>query len=134
MLTFSEIADIFVKSMGYNPLLCSSEEDAKIRSLEMKNNKSSYPVYYFKSDTSGEKSYEEFYTEDEELDLESFFNLGVIKNSPKKSFTDIKVMLNELNDLMVDDDLSKSNIISFLKNHLPDFSHNETGRNLDEKM
>ena len=79
MLTFSEISDYFLNSIGYKPILCSSEDEAKRKSLDLVNN-NYYPVYYFNSNTSGEKSYEEFYTENEDIEMNNFRLYWCCKN------------------------------------------------------
>src|SRR5687767_8142174 len=76
MKSFAEIADAYLFELGYKPDHSNSEEEAKEKSSRWKPTDMTYPVYYFDSDTSGEKSYEEFYTEDEELDLSAFKSLG----------------------------------------------------------
>jgi hypothetical protein len=91
-------------------------------------------VYFFVSETSGEKTFEEFYTDGEQLDLESFKALGVIKNAPKKSFSEIELMIGELNRVLKDPGVLKSDIVKVMSDFLPSFHHIETGKNLDQKM
>ncbi|MFA5820048.1 MAG: polysaccharide biosynthesis protein [Bacteroidales bacterium] len=93
-----------------------------------------YPIYFFDSDTSGEKSFEEFYTEKEILDNDSFINLGVVKNSKKRSISEIDAIFNQLHTLFESCKVTKSAIVDILKVYLPNFEHIETGKGLDEKM
>jgi FlaA1/EpsC-like NDP-sugar epimerase len=97
-------------------------------------NPKSWPVYFFGSDTSGEKSFEEFYTDNEILDTESFINLGVIKNSKKRSIHEINSIFNNLENLFQKETISKAEIVYVLKEYLPNFEHIETGKGLDQKM
>tara|TARA_R110001583_G_scaffold58103_1_gene173449 strand:+ start:21804 stop:23018 length:1215 start_codon:yes stop_codon:yes gene_type:complete len=134
MVTFAEISDRFLRTLGYEPLVCSSEEEAKQKALDLDENSTHYPVFYFGSDTSGEKSFEEFFTDDEILDEQSFSSLGVIKNAPKKELSEVGVLTSELSDLLAASDISKAGIVIALSNFLPNFKHIETGKSLDQKM
>ena len=98
------------------------------------NNSKSFPVYFFESVTSGEKSYEEFFTDQEVLDLKTFKNLGVIKNSIKRDKVEIDHIVKSLKNIFLKNDVLKSDIVNILKKHLPTFKHIETGKNLDSKM
>jgi len=93
-----------------------------------------YPIFFFGSDTSGEKSFEEFFTEKEELDNESFINLGVVKNSTKRSIQEIDSIFDQLHNLFESNQVSKAAIVEILKTYLPNFEHIETGKGLDSKM
>ena len=93
-----------------------------------------YPVYFFGSDTSGEKAFEEFFTENEVLDMDSFINLGVVKNSRKRSIHEIDEIFTRLRDLFASEQVTKAAIVEILKKYLPNFEHIETGKGLDSKM
>ena len=80
LTTFSDIAQRYIKNLGYEPHLCKSEEEARSQSKDLISRKK-WPCFFFKSDTSGEKDFEEFFTENEKLDLNRFKNLGIIKNN-----------------------------------------------------
>jgi FlaA1/EpsC-like NDP-sugar epimerase len=133
MVYFKEITEDFFEAMGMKTLHPRTEEQAKLYMKERPDNKW-YPVYYFQSDTSGEKLYEEFYTEKDELDMNSYQSLGVIKNAKKETLSKINETLIELKTLMRSGDYEKSEIINLLKNYIPDFEHIETGKGLDQKM
>jgi FlaA1/EpsC-like NDP-sugar epimerase len=93
-----------------------------------------YPVYFFNSDTSGEKLYEEFYTDEDQIDLNLYQSLGVIKNAKKIPLTDIETCLSEIKKVMNSTNYSKERIVSIIGNFIPDFKHIETGLGLDSKM
>ena len=91
-------------------------------------------MYFFSSSTSGEKQFEEFYTEGERIDRDRFRQLGVICDSPRKSAKDIDVMFAKLTDLFRDMEIDKAAIVELIADFIPNFRHIETGRSLDQKM
>lgn len=134
MQTFSVMAENLLKELGYTPDYCSTEEEAKEKALKLNAESDSYPVLFFKTDTSGEKKYEEFYTPGEEVDMSTFLNLGVIKNAKRKSIEEIQPIFDDLEALFNDDNVAKADIVKLLKEILPGFKHIETGKSLDQKM
>jgi len=134
MIPFDQIVRDLLESLGLEVDVCQSEEEAKEKALLLDENSKSYPVYFFGSDTSGEKSFEEFYTDKEVLDLNSFINLGVIKNSKKRDIKEIDEIFNRLHKLFDEEKVSKSELVDVLKEYLPNFEHIETGKGLDQKM
>ena len=133
-MTFSTIADRLLKSMGYEPYRCCSEEEARKFAAEMPENSREYPVYYFTSDTTGEKSFEEFYVAGERLDLERFQALGVITGGTGRPMDEVETFLQQLANLLQQPGVTKVEIVQALKSFLPNFEHHETGKNLDQKM
>ena len=134
MITFSAIADAFVKSLGYMPYRCGNEEEAKLFAKEMRGNSKEYPVYYFSSDTTGEKDFEEFFIRGECVNLNRFDSLGVIEDYKCKSTKDVDVYFNSLTELINKQYVTKADIVASLKSFVPNFEHEEKGRNLDQKM
>jgi FlaA1/EpsC-like NDP-sugar epimerase len=134
MIPFDQIALDLLKSLGLKPDICKTEEEAKSKAKQLTSNSVSYPVFFFGSNTSGEKSFEEFYTDEEQLDTNSFINLGVIKNSKKRNMTEIDDIFKRLNKLFESDEFSKSNLVEILKEYLPSFQHIEKGKGLDQNM
>jgi len=133
MTYFKEITEDFFKQSNREIVLCSSEKEAKNKSKNL-NPSDPYPVYFFESDTSGEKLYEEFFTESDELDQETFKSLGVIKNAKKLPKAEIDATIIDLKALLDSRSCDKSSIISLLQKYIPDFQHTETGKTLDQKM
>ena len=129
---FKEITLRFFEEAKREIVLCHTEEEAKEKSKNLENNP--YPVYFFASDTSGEKLYEEFYTETDTLDLEKFNSLGVITNSKKLQISEIEDALLEIHVILQKPGYDKELIVSAMKKYLPDFEHIETGKSLDQKM
>ena len=127
---FKEIALDFLKENRFEPELVKSEKEAK--EFNFDSNPSKYPIYFFKTDTSGEKTYEEFYTEEEDYEINKYDALGFIKTPDiKMSFEDVESdfenVFNNLNS-------EKSDIVTVIKKYVPDFIHIETGKHLDQKM
>jgi FlaA1/EpsC-like NDP-sugar epimerase len=114
--------------------LCKTEEDAKAKAELISETSSSYPVYYFSSNTSGEKSYEEFFTDQENLDLDTFKQLGVVKNSERKSITTVEEMIATIKNILDNPNIDKQAIVKTIQSFMPNFEHIETGKNLDQKM
>ncbi len=131
MLYFKEITEDFIKNLGYEVDICQTEEEAKSKSIKPQIEK--YPVYFFKTDTSGEKLYEEFYSKSDVINEEKFDSLGIITNSSIPSKEYVLKIIQEFNSLS-NSQSSKDDAISKLKKFLPNFSHIETGKSLDQKM
>jgi len=133
MMTFSTIADAFLQELGLSPLQLETESAARSAATSWVPGKP-YPVYYFKTDTSGEKGFEEFYTETEQLELSSFKQLGVIKNAASHSIAAVESTIDQLNEAFATPDVSKADVVKVISQLLPDFAHLETGRGLDQRM
>lgn len=134
MMTFDKIATILLKEHGYEVLKCSSDEEAVNKAEDLKNGSAQYPVHYSVSDTSGEKAYEEFFTETEIVDFDRFKALGIVieKNIPDKQ--KITNLFEKLNVVFDKEETTKEEIIDIMKSYLPNFEHIETGKFLDSKM
>ena len=127
---FKDIALDFLKENGLEPILVKSEEEAK--AFDIASNKDKYPVYFFKTDTSGEKTYEEFFNEEEDFNVDKYDSLGYITTIEKSiSFDEVK---NDFNKVFDNPNSTKTDIISVIKKYVPDFEHIETGKHLDQKM
>jgi FlaA1/EpsC-like NDP-sugar epimerase len=134
MIPFDAIAKDLINFLGMKPDICESEDEARRKALTLPENPTHYPIYFFGSDTSGEKAYEEFFTDKEVLDENSFINLGVVKNSSKRSISEIDDIFQRLKSLFDSDEVNKAAIVNILKTDLPNFEHIETGKGLDSKM
>ena len=133
LVNFKEITEDFFKYLGKEIKICNNEYEAKEYALNITDN-SPYPIYFFKTDTSGEKLYEEFYTSKDQIDLKKFNSIGIIKNSIKPSFSDVDLIIQEIENLFKRDSYEKEDIIKVMNKLLPDFNHIETGKTLDQKM
>ncbi len=132
MENFGDIALAFIKENGFEPLVCNSEEEAK-QKMQIAYETKQYPILLFGSNTSGEKLYEEFYTDVEELDLKTYASLGVIKNAPKRKKEELNQIIKSIEDLF-QKNVEKKDVVNLLNILLPGFQHIETGANLDQKM
>ena len=127
---FKEIALNFLNKNGFEPFLAKSEKEAK----EFNHDKfpNTYPIYFFKTDTSGEKSYEEFYTKDEDYDTNKFNSIGFIKYDKVNISTED--VLNDFENIFKNSKSEKLDIINVINKYVSNFKHIETGKNLDQKM
>lgn len=134
MMTFSSIADKFLMDMGFVPQYCQNEEEARKIASELPEKSEKYPVYYFKSDTTGEKSFEEFYVPGEHLNMERFQALGIIDSVQARPLAQLNEFLAHLAEILAKKETTKAEIVTVLQKYLPNFVHEEKGKNLDQKM
>lgn len=134
MQTFTHIAEQLLNACGYRPDYCETEEEARQKAVRLTPDSRDYPVHFFKSDTSGEKPFEEFYSENEKPDFSKYRSLGVIRSAQKKSRAEITNRVIRLRELFEKEDLNKNDVVEVLSELLPEFRHSETGKNLDQRM
>lgn len=134
MLTFSSICDDYVKAIGCEKVECTTDELAKKMATEMSYDTDKYPVVYFKSDTTGEKAFEEFYVPGEKIDMLRFTGIGVIEESEHRPMADVEAFFNEMEGIFADPDFTKEQVVESIKRFIPNFEHEEKGKNLDQKM
>lgn len=133
MVNFKDITLDFFKAMGREIKQCSSEEEAKQLAANL-SDADPYPAFFFASNTSGEKLYEEFYTDEDALDMESHESLGVIKNAKQITLQEVEACISDIRSQLAKENYSKEEIVRVMKKYLPDFQHIETGKTLDSKM
>lgn len=142
MQTFSSICDDFVKAQGFTKRECKSDDEAKyiaslFDSAALNTGLSviaEYPVIYFKSDTTGEKAYEEFYAPEEKIDMQRFSALGVVEQTTRHNMDEVNSFFEKLETIFANDDFTKAQIVETIKGFIPNFEHEEKGKNLDQKM
>ena len=134
MMSFDEIATNLLESNGYEVLKCASDEEAIEKAEDLKNGSKKYPVHYSVSDTSGEKAYEEFFTDEETSDMERFISLGVVTGKTIPDKEKVRVLFEELNAAFDRGSVNKEDIVFIMKRYLPNFEHIEKGKSLDSKM
>lgn len=133
LITFSEIAVRYLRHRGYEPVKCASEDEARARVQELKG-KGKWPVYFFKSDTTGEKDFEEFYTDKETLDMDRFRSIGVIKNESVYDAEAIERFESEIRAMRARGFWTRQQLIDLFNETIPEFNHKETGKFLDGRM
>lgn len=133
MMTFDGIARELLKVHGYEVLECLSDYEAADKAEELKSGSKQYPVHFSVSDTSGEKSFEEFVTDTESAEYDRFQSLGVITGKQIPDKDRIKKLFADLNAAF-STETTKEEIIGIMKEYLPNFEHIETGKSLDSKM
>lgn len=133
LITFADIAVKYLKQRGYEPHLCTSEDEARelARTLPAQGK---WPCLFTESDTTGEKDFEEFFTDNETLDMARFDNLGVIKNEPLYEPEKLALFESTIAQMKTDRTWTKEQIVELFFAMIPDFGHKETGKYLDSKM
>ena len=141
MLTFSSICDDFVKANGLEKELCTTDEEAKhkasqlnLESSTLNHEPAKYPVVYFGSDTTGEKAYEEFYVPGEKIDMDRFRALGVVEQTTRHNMAEVNSFFDKLEAIFGKEDFTKAQVVDAIKEFIPNFEHEEKGKNLDQKM
>ncbi len=135
MLTFSAICDEFVKAEGFEKEVCSSDEEAKKKAATFKESEGTkYPTVYFSSDTTGEKAYEEFYVPGEKIDMQRFKALGVVEQTTRHDMDEINDFFEKLEGIFAQGNFTKAQVVDAIKDFIPNFEHEEKGKNLDQKM
>ena len=134
MLTFSSLCDDFVNAEGFSKVEFKNDYEAKHYAANMSYESKVYPVVYFKSDTTGEKAYEEFYVSGEKINMERFSTLGVVEETTRRSMSEIDTFFRELEDIFAKDHFTKTEVVVSIKKFIPNFEHEEKGKNLDQKM
>lgn len=133
LVTFSSIAEKYLENLGYEPVRCATEQEARERVAELKA-LHKYPVYFFDSDTTGEKDFEEFFTDNEVLDMNRFESIGIIKN--ELDFSDAKLdgFTKQICEMKSSGSWSRKELIDLFNDMIPNFNHKETGKFLDGRM
>ena len=134
MMTFDTIAVNLLKAKGYEIDYCDSDEEAIEKATKLKKGSKVYPVCFSASDTSGEKAFEEFYTEDEQVDEERFMSLNVITNKRVPEKKGMEDLINEMRETFENPSVTKDEIVKIIASYISGFKHIETGKSLDGKM
>lgn len=134
VMTFSSMAKKLLEAKGYEVDECDSDTEAIEKAKLLTASSKRYPVYFSPSDTSGEKQYEEFYTEGEDTDQNRFEALGVVVNLVPRNKEEIEDLFDELNKAFSNSEITKSDIVRILGSFLKNFEHLETGKTLDSKI
>jgi hypothetical protein len=133
LITFSEIACRYLENLGYEAYECDSEKEARERCDELILQKK-WPCYFFKSDTTGEKDFEEFFTDKETLELNRFPSIGIIKNKADFDEDKLSYFENSIEKLKQSSVCNRSDLVTLFHEMIPGFAHKETGKFLDQKM
>ena len=133
LTTFSDIAVKYLSSLGYEAVECENEDEAR-SSIESLIEQKKWPCYFFNSDTTGEKDFEEFFTANEVLDMNRFDKLGIIKNEPIYDDNKLDYFLKQIQTIRTKPFWDKQEIVDLFNYMIPDFAHKETGKYLDQRM
>jgi len=133
LISFADIAIRFLENLGYETHLCQSEDEAR-RLVSTLPSEGKWPCLFTESDTSGEKDFEEFFTDNEILEMDSYQNLGVIKNKHDVDQEKLEYFSRSINRLKTSGIWTKKDLVDLFNDMIPDFGHKETGKYLDAKM
>ncbi len=133
LVTFSSIAEKYLENLGYEPVQCATEQEARDRVSELKALRK-YPVYFFNSDTTGEKDFEEFYTDKEILDMDRFESIGIIKNELNYDNQKLDEFSKRVDAMKIVGAWDRAELIDLFNWMIPEFNHKETGKFLDGRM
>ena len=134
MMTFDKIATAFLEEHGYEVLECASDAEAVEKASELRIGSKKYPVHYSGSNTSGEKAFEEFYTDSETVDFTRLQALGIVTGKQMPDASRIETLFAKLNAVFAKEDTTKEEVVEIMAEYLPNFEHIETGKSLDSKM
>lgn len=134
MMTFADIAREVIKFNGYSPLECASDDEALAMAKQETFDKKQWPCCFTPSDTSGEKMFEEFHHEDEQIDEDRYKTIGVVTSPSFQSSDTVNQALRDFNDLRNSGSWNKEQLVSIMKEAVPELKHSETNKNLDQKM
>jgi FlaA1/EpsC-like NDP-sugar epimerase len=133
LITFAEIAKKYLNELGFEPYECKSEEEARLLMNKLPN-ENKWPCFFTKSDTTGEKDFEEFYKNDEILDFAKFINIGIVKNMLNHNVTNLNNFSAKIKTMKLNLSWTKKELLDEFIKLIPDFQHKETGKYLDSKM
>jgi FlaA1/EpsC-like NDP-sugar epimerase len=133
LISFADIAVKYLKQLGYEPHLCETEDEARELAKTLPE-QGKWPCLFTNSDTTGEKDFEEFFTDNETLDMQRFENLGVIKNEAVFDAELVYVFEKKIGAMKLAKTWQKEQIVELFFKMIPDFGHKETGKYLDSKM
>ncbi|MEZ8103055.1 UDP-N-acetylglucosamine 4,6-dehydratase [Vibrio bivalvicida] len=133
LISFADIAVKYLELLGYEPHLCETEEEARQLAHSLPD-QGKWPCLFTASNTTGEKDFEEFFTDKEELDMSRFENLGIIKNDPLYEQELLTLFENSISEMKGERAWTKEQIVELFFTMIPDFGHKETGKYLDSKM
>ena len=133
LVSFSEIAGKYLQELGYEPFECETEDEARDRCSELIKQKK-WPCFFFESDTTGEKDFEEFFTAEEILNLDRFSSIGVIKNSSTHDKEKLEHFERRIDQINSSEIWKKEDLVNLFHEMIPGFGHKETGKFLDQRM
>ena len=133
LISFDQIAIKYLNQLGYEPVICETEDKAR-QNIENLTKEGKWPCYFFESDTTGEKDFEEFFTQDEIIDLHRFINIGVIKSELKFDEKKLNFFLTEIEKIKRKQSWGKQHLVRLFNEIIPNFNHLETDKYLDDKM
>jgi len=133
LISFAKVAVNYLNALGYEVVECDSEHEARSSAKKLIP-EGKWPCYFFESDTTGEKNQEEFFTDSEEIDLNSYIDIGIIKNLPLKKNDDILLFINTIGAIAKSNDWQLADITNAFNTFLPELRHLDAGKYLNQRM
>ena len=133
LISFADIAITYLKDKGFEPHLCNTEDEARelIKTLP---DQGKWPCLFTKSDTTGEKDFEEFFTKDEVIELDRFVNIGIITSGLEFEEKKLETFLLDIEKMKKDQLWRKKDLVALFNKIIPNFNHLETDKYLDDRM
>ena len=133
LIKFSDIAERYIRARGFEPILCNNEEEARLmaRTLPLEG---SWPCFFSGSDTTGEKGFEEFFMDHEELDMNRFAGIGIVKNSSNFDAGKLSIFTHRISEMKAAKAWGKAELVDMFRELIPGFSYEDKGKYLDSKM
>jgi FlaA1/EpsC-like NDP-sugar epimerase len=133
LVSFADMAERYLESIGYEPFPCDSEEEARRRVKELAP-QGRWPCYFFRTDTTGEKDFEEFYESTDDVDWERFHDVGVVRNDVPWEAWRLTQFEEGIRELRAAGEWTKTDLVELVDRTLGGFAHKETFKYLDERM
>ena len=133
LITFASIAEKYLRDLGWEPNVCKSEDEARSCIKELRS-AGKWPCYFFDSDTTGEKDFEEFFTDFETVDWSQYCDIGIVRNTADTSADSLSQFSETIESLRQRSNWTRDEIKQVFQLLLPDFQHLETGKFLDNRM
>ena len=133
LISFDQIAIKYLNKLGYEPVICETEDEAR-QNIKDLSKEGKWPCYFFESDTTGEKDFEEFFTKDEVIDFDRFINIGVIKSRLEFDEKKLNFFLAKVEEMKSKESWKKQILVALFNEMIPNFNHLETNKYLDDKM
>ncbi|MDB2479636.1 polysaccharide biosynthesis protein, partial [Crocinitomicaceae bacterium] len=133
LIDLKTVALNFLKNQGYSAKECNTEDEAR-NFIAERTDSESWGCLFPLSDTTGEKPFEEFFTENETLDLERFKEFGIIKNDFNYTESMLSHFEQSIQKMRSNRKWTKEEIVELFKELIPGFDHEEKGKYLDSKM
>ena len=130
---FPELARAFLEGHGFEVAECETEEEARKSALTLIA-RGRWPCYFFKSDTTGEKEIEEFVAPGDTPKPNRFRAVGVVSVGGSQDEEVLKMFRDQLDGIRQRGKWTKRELVELVRRAVPEMSHEELNKSLDERM